>query len=96
MGIFNLFRPKKTDDESSRRAELLRTGRITEGSVFDVITDDEGAVTQIFFNYEISGVEYESSQMLGPEQRLRPADYVPGARVTVRFNPRQPGNSVVV
>ena len=96
MGIINLFKRKKADDEGTRRAELLRTGRITEGSIFDVITDDDGAITQVFYNYEINGVEYESSQTLDPDQQRRSADYFPGARVTVRFNPRQPGNSVVV
>jgi hypothetical protein len=96
MGILNIFRRKKSGDEASRRATLLRTGRITEGSIFDVITDDAGAITQVFYNYEINGVEYESSQALDEGQKQHPDDYFPGARVTVRFNPRQPGNSVVV
>ena len=96
MGIFDLFRRKQVDGEAARRAELLRTGRITEGSIFDVITDDTGAITQVFYNYEISGVQFESSQALDAGQRARSGDYYPGARVTVRFNPRHPGNSVVV
>jgi hypothetical protein len=96
MGLLGIFRRKKSDDEASRRAELLRAGRITEGSIFDVITDEAGTITRVFYNYEINGVEYESSQSLDPEQRERHADYFPGSRVTVRFNPRQPGNSVVV
>ncbi len=97
MGILDIFRRKKSDDEATRRATLLRTGRITEGSIFDVITDEAGTtITQVFYNYEINGVEYESSQALDAGQRQRSADYFPGARVTVRFNPRQPGNSVVV
>ena len=96
MGILDIFKRKKTDDEAERRKELLRTGRITDGSIFDVITDDSGAITQVFYNYEINGVEYESSQLLDAEQRGRSGDYFPGAHVTVRFNPRQPGNSVVV
>ena len=96
MGILDIFRRKKSDDEATRRATLLRTGRITEGSIFDVITDEAGAITQVFYNYEINGVEYESSQALDAAQRDRSGDYFPGARVTVRFNPRQPGNSVVV
>jgi hypothetical protein len=96
MGIINLFKRKKADDEGARRSALLRAGRITEGSIFDVITDEEGAITHVFYNYQINGVEYESSQLLDPEQRLRSSDYFPGALVTVRFNPRQPGNSLVV
>lgn len=96
MGILNLFRRKRTDDEAERRAALARAGRIAEGEIFDVITDDSGAITQVFYTYEINGVVYESSQLLDDEQRRRSADYFPGARVTVRFNPRQPGNSVVI
>ena len=96
MGILDIFRSKKTDDEATRRAALLRAGRITEGSIFDVITDEAGSITQVFYNYEINGVEYESSKLLDAGQRARSGDYFPGARVTVRFNPRQPGNSVVV
>ena len=96
MGILDIFRRRKTGDEAGRRATLIRAGRITEGSIFDVITDEAGAITQVFYNYEINGVEYESSQLLDAEQRTRSADYFPGARVTVRFNPHQPGNSVVV
>ena len=96
MGILDLFKRKKSDDEAERRTALLRAGRITEGSIFDVITDEAGAITHVFYNYEINGVEYESSQLLDDGQRLRSGDYFPGARVTVRFNPRQPGNSLVV
>ena len=96
MGILDIFRRKKSDDEATRRSTLLRTGRITEGAIFDVITDEAGTITQVFYNYEINGVEYESSQALDAAQRERSGDYFPGARVTVRFNPRQPGNSVVV
>ena len=96
MGIRDIFRRRKTDDEAARRDTLLRAGRIAEGSIFDIITDEAGAITHVFYNYEINGVEYESSQPLDAGQRQRSADYFPGARVTVRFNPRQPGNSVVV
>ena len=96
MGLLDIFRRKKTDGEAERRTTLLRAGRITEGSIFDVITDEGGQITHVFYNYEINGVEYESSQLLDADQRTRAGDYFPGARVTVRFNPRQPGNSVVV
>ncbi|HEX8558302.1 MAG TPA: DUF3592 domain-containing protein [Pyrinomonadaceae bacterium] len=98
MGLRDIFKRRKGDGEAERerRDALLRGGRITEGSIFDVITDEAGAITQVFYNYEINGVEYESSQLLDAAQRARAGDYFPGARVTVRFNPRQPGNSLVV
>ncbi len=94
MPFLDRFRQKK-DDEESRRARLLRTGRIADGTIIDTSNDDSGTITQIFYSYTISGVEYESSQSLDEEQRGRPEDYAPGARVTVRYDPRQPGNSVV-
>lgn len=96
MGLLDIFKRKKSDGEAERRAALLSKGRIAEGSIFDVITDDAGTITQVFYSYEINGVEYESSQTLDPGQRQRSTDYFPGSRVTVRFNPHQPGNSVVV
>jgi hypothetical protein len=96
MRIRDLFRRRKKEDEAGRRSTLRRAGRITEGSIFDVITDEAGTITQVFYSYEINGVEYESSQTLDTDQRQRSGDYFPGARVTVRFNPHQPGNSVVV
>ena len=96
MGILDLFRKKKTDDEAARRKQLLNSGRITEGTIFDVTTDETGVIKQIFFSYNIGGVDYEASQLLDEEQRRRQTDYAPGARITVRYYPHQPGNSTVV
>ncbi len=91
-----LRRRKKDDPERLRRDRILQTGRISEALVFDVGCDDTGAVTHIFYRYNVSGVDYESSQSLSQEQAGRPADYAPGARVTIRYDPHRPGNSVVV
>ena len=96
MPLSNWFRRKKADPEVVRRSRLLQSGRITEGVIIDTGNDDSGAIRQIYFSYEVSGVEYESSQLLNDEQRQREADYSPGARVTIRFDPHRPGNSVVV
>jgi hypothetical protein len=96
MGLLNLFRRDKVDPEQARRARLLRNGRIADGTVFDVGTDEAGDITHVFYSYEISGVEYESSQTLDPEQRRRPVAYSPGAAITVRYDPHQPANSIVV
>ena len=96
MGLLNLFRRNKTDPEAARRAELLRTGRIADGVVFDVGTDEAGEITHVYYSYNISGVEYESSQSLDEAQRARPINYSPGAHITVRYEPRRPANSVVV
>ena len=96
MPLSNLFRRKKADPELERRARLLQGGRITEGIIIDTGNDDSGAIRQIYFSYEVSGVEYESSQLLNDEQRQRELDYSPGARVTIRYDPHRATNSIVV
>jgi hypothetical protein len=96
MGLLNIFRRKKVDDEPARRARLVRTGRVVEGIILDVRGDSAGGVTHIFYSYVISGVGYESSQALDDQQRLREAEYAPGARVTVRYDRGRPFSSVVV
>ncbi len=96
MGLLGLLRRKQDNSEAARRARLLRTGRIAEGSILDIGTDDEGQIIHIFYSYEINGVDYESSQTLDETQRTQPANYSPGARVVIRFDPHQPANSVVV
>jgi hypothetical protein len=96
MSLLDRFRQKKDDPEQVRLTRLLRTGRIAEGKIFDVGSDDSGDITQIFYRYNISGVEYESSQTLNTDQRQRLSDYAPGAQITIRYDPQHPFNSVVV
>ena len=96
MGLLSLFRRERRDLEAERRARLLRAGRIADGTVLDVGADDAGEISHVFYTYQINGVEYESSQTLDESQRQRPASYAPGASVIVRYDPRQPANSVVV
>lgn len=96
MSFLKRFRRKKSgDDEVMRRARLLLTGRIADGMIFDTQTDESGAIF-IFYSYNISGVDYESSQTLNYDQRRRQEEYKPGANITVRYDPRHPTNSVVV
>jgi hypothetical protein len=97
MTFLDRFRRQKEDPELKRRARLLRTGRIGEGAVLDIRSDAEtGLIAQIFYHYTVNGVEYESSQSLDPAQQQRVIDYAPGARITIRYDPHQPANSVVV
>jgi hypothetical protein len=95
MSFLDRFRKKK-EDESSRIARLLKTGRIVEGIILDVTTDPGGRITHVFYTYNIAGVEYESSQELDAKQQDSHKQYWPGAKVDIRYDPRQPANSVVV
>ncbi len=96
MSFISRFLQKKTEDDAGRRARLLRTGRIAEGTVFDISDDAPDAAAQIFYTYTIGSMDYESSQLLSEEQRQQKSNYKPGTRITVRYDPRQPSNSVVV
>ena len=96
MSFLDRFRRKKGDtDEVERRARLLLTGRIADGMIFDMQADGAGTI-YVYYSYNISGVDYESSQTLNYDQRRRQEEYKPGARITVRYDPRHPVNSVVV
>ena len=95
MSFLDRFRRKK-EDEASRFARLSRTGRIAEGGILDIKVDDQDRITDVFYTYNIAGVEYESSQKLNDEQKARQASYAPGTHIIVRYDPRQPGNSIVV
>lgn len=96
MAFLERFKRKKEDPEVARRALLLRAGRITDGIILDSTSDDADIINRIFFTYQINGVEYESSQALNPEQRAQQANYAPGARVIIRYDPQRPANSIVV
>ena len=72
---------------------LTHFGRVTEGRVLDSQQDDSG--TTIFYRYHIANVDYETSQRLAPEQMVRGQLYVPGASITVRYDPKNPGSSIV-
>lgn len=96
MNLRDLFRRKTVNDEAVRRGRLLLSRRIADARVCDVRNDASGAITEIFYSYSVGGVNYEASEKLNDEQRKRAADYVPGAIITVRYDPRQHGNSIVV
>ena len=96
MGILAfLKRKKKPETQSERRERLLSRGRLTDGSVIDIETDQEGRDI-IHYTYSIHGVDFESSEILTEEQMAEPVKYAPGATVGVRFDPSNHHNSIVV
>ena len=49
----------------------------------------------LFFLYTLNGVDFESSELLDETQRRDPAKYAPGARVGVRYDRKNQGNSTL-
>ena len=95
MSFLDRFR-KRVEDEASRIARLAKTGRMTDGNIIDAVSDNNGRITQVTYTYMLAGVLYESSQELNLLQQQRSSDYAPGNQIVVRYDPRQPANSIVV
>lgn len=95
MGLFDIFKTKKiADSEAARREFLMVHGRITEGTIVDnEISDADKEI--VFYVYNVQGVDFESSEMLTDEQRENPLKYAPGAKVGIRFDPKNHGNCML-
>lgn len=96
MGILSLFKRKEKEDPiAARRAFLVAHGRITDGKIIDTETNARGEEI-VFYLYTLNGVDFESSELLDEEQRRDPLRYAAGAKVGVRYDPKNQGNSMLV
>jgi hypothetical protein len=95
-----LKRPRLTPEEieRSRRDLLANSGRITDGSITDMSTNQEDLSPTpqiIIYNYRIAGVSYECGQVV-----TALPDHVRGLRIDlpiqVRYDPHNPADSIVV
>jgi len=94
VGIFNIFSRKRIVDQNARRNHLLQNGRITDGTIIDGETARNGDEI-VFYVYTLNGVDFESSEVLTDEQRRSPVKYAPGAKVGIRYDPKNQGNSII-
>jgi len=94
-------KPKTADEvEKERRAWLDRVGRITDGTVIDVqeMPGSNGrSSTLLIYQYDVAGVSYEASQdVTYLRQFINLHSCRLGLPTSVRFDPQNPGNSIVV
>jgi hypothetical protein len=94
MSILDRIFRKKVASADDRRRALLATGRITDGVILDCEIDASGAEIVIYL-YTLNGVDFESSDILTDAQRSDRIKYAPGAKVGIRYDPRNQGNSIV-
>lgn len=89
-----LARFQGRDLEAEYLTWLRQFGRVTEGRVIETLPELDGGLT-IFFRYTLANVQYETSYRLNAEQMERQHKYVPGASITVRYDPRHPSSSMI-
>ncbi len=94
MGIIDKILGRRPLDPNARRRFLLENGRITDGTIIDTKVDENGNELVVFV-YTLNGVDFESADVLTDEQRRRAGDYAPGAKVGIRFDPKNQYNSIV-
>lgn len=95
MVLRKLLRRKDTTDAAEeRRRHLLAHGRITDGRIIDSETNARGQEI-VFYLYTLNGVDFESSELLSAEQMRDPLKYAPGAKIGVRYDPKNQGNSML-
>lgn len=98
-------RDRITDEERERlrREYLTEAGRIIDGTLLGVddldseLARHEDGARVLYYSYEISGVVYESSQDVNHlQQFVRPGDCRLGLAVSIRYDPRNHANSIIV
>jgi len=88
-----IYRLRGRDPFSKYYAWLTQFGRITEGQIMDFQQSE--METTIYYHYKVANVDYETSQKLSFEQVNQLHRFIPGANVTVRYDPKNPGVSIV-
>lgn len=105
LGAFALWlilrrRPTPEEVERARRLFLVQSGRLVDGMLLDICEvpiEDGRTLTMLLYNYRIGGVDYECSQDITDMSGVvDPAQVRAGFPSTVRYQPGNPQNSIVV
>ena len=86
--------------ERARRIRISSVGRITDGTVLDVSelhSDGEQPIQLLIYTYDVSGVTYEAAQdVTHLRQHVDLHTCRIGLPTSVKYDPQNPGNSIVV
>lgn len=98
--IFGRKKKTSAEIERQRRDWLNQIGRITDGTVIDVheiAANGHAPATMLIFQYDVGGVSYEASQDVTLlRQLINLHSCRLGLPTSVRYDPQNPGNSIVV
>lgn len=98
---FWLHSRRKTPEqyERERRARINSFGRITDGTVLDAqeVEVNQKPAQLVIYQYDVGGVSYEASQDI---TQLRQWVDLHSCRIglptSVKYDPHNPGNSIVI
>ena len=98
--MFGRKRKTSAEIEHERRDWLIQIGRITDGTVIDVqeiAVDTNRPATMLIYQYDVAGVSYEASQdVTYLRQWINLHSCRLGLPTSVRYDARNPGNSMVI
>jgi hypothetical protein len=93
-------RPTPEELELARRKFLVQSGRLVDGMLLDIYelsAEDGRTLTFLLYDYRIGGVDYECSQdVTGLGDVLNIAEVRAGFPCSIRYQPGNPPNSIVV
>jgi len=76
--------------ERRRRQWLVSTGKMGDATLVEIRED------LLFYSYAVRGVEYTASQDIAQLSRRLPTDLSAVGAVGVKYDPRNPANSIVI
>ena len=84
-------RPTPAELERRRRHHLHSSGKMGDANLFEFRDH------MVFYSYAIAGVEYSACQDLADLQRMLPPDlWTTIGPATMKYDPRNPANSIVL
>jgi len=87
---WKLSRTSPAERERQRRAALVRGGKMGDATLMDI------QESNLFYAYLVRGVEYTASQDVSLLKDQIPSDLSLLSSVSVRYDPKNPANSIVV
>ncbi|HTQ58427.1 MAG TPA: hypothetical protein VMI94_28390 [Bryobacteraceae bacterium] len=76
--------------EHRRRRLLVATGKMGDARLLDIQSD------LLMYSYDVRGAEYTASQDISALRAFLPADVASWGHVLVKYDPRNPANSIVL
>ena len=93
------WRRKSPDEiERLRRTEVNACGRIGFGRILELAepVPDGPAGPILLYEYEVAGVTYQAAQNVGMMAEIAAAaPFLPGQTTSVKYDPKQPTNSIL-